>query len=317
DAFQPLYTKITVTQTPFGNDTGFSNLCAGSVDLIGATRLPTDAETAACKANTINPIQLTLGGQGVVLLINAGNTFATCLTTDQLAKLFGIASDSKVKKWSDVDSKFPATDLLLLSPNDGDLMTDLLITKTVKGVAPLARTDMTPNSDPLYRAAGTANVAGAITYMSYTDYKKVTAKVTVVQVDGGKGCVTPSDKTLADGTYPLSQQIYLFLNPAAFARPEVKAFVWYLLSDDALAVLSSKSDLVGLDRGGFVSARDVALTLFAQAPAGTPGPGTPTAPAVATTLATGAPTAAATAAPTITVTAVPTTVSTAASTAAG
>ncbi len=317
DAFQPLYTKITLTQTPFGNDSGCRNVCAGGVDLIGATRLPTDAETSQCKANSINPIQLTLGAQGVVLLINAGNTFATCLTTDQLGKLFGIASDSKVKKWSDVDSKFPATDLLLLSPNDGDLMTDLLITKTVKGVAPLARTDMTQNSDPLYRASGTANVAGAITYMSYTDYKTVTSKLTLVQVDSGKGCVAPSDKTLADGTYPLSQQIYLFLNPAAFARPEVKAFVWYLLSDDALAVLSSKSNLVGLDRAGFISARDTALTLFAQTPAGTPGPGTPTAPpAVATTSATagatGAPTTAPTAVPTIAATAAPTKAATAA-----
>lgn len=296
DAFQPLYTNIKVTQTPLGNDSGFSNLCAGTADLIGTTRLPTDAETAACKANKINPVQLTLGGHGVVLLVNAGNTFATCLTTDQIAKLFGTAADGKVKKWSDVDAKFPATDLLILSPNDGDLMTDLLITKTVKGVAPLPRTDMTQNSDPLYRAAGTANVAGAITYMSYTDYKTVKSKVTLVQVDGGKGCITPSDKTLVDGSYPLSEQLYLFLNPAAFSRPEIKAFVWYLLSDDALAVLSSKANLVGLDRAGFVSTRDMVLSQFAQAPTGTPGPGTPTA--VSTAIATTAATTVATSIPT-------------------
>jgi len=103
----------------------------------------------------------------------------------------------------------------------------------------------------------------------------------VVQVNGGKGCVAPTDKTLLDGSYPLSQQVYLFLNPVAFSRPEVKAFVWYLLSDDALAVLSSKSNLAGLDRQGFITARDTALTRFSQTPTPTITPTPlPTSPVV-------------------------------------
>jgi len=268
--FQPLYGKIALTQTLFGNDEGFQKLCAGSIDLSAATRLPTADETAACQKTGITPLPLTLGTSGVVLLINPKNTWATCLTLDQIAKLFGIAADGKVKKWSDVDAKFPATDLLILSPADGDQTTDLLILKSVKGTAPVARTDMTVNADPLYRAAGTANVDGAITYMSYADYRKVQSKITPVQVNSGAGCIAPTDKTLADGTYPLAQSQYIFLNQKAFARPEVKAFVWYFLSDDALAVLQTKSTLIGLDRAGFQSTRDKVLTLFSTVPTQTP-----------------------------------------------
>ena len=321
DAFAPRYSKITITQTPYGNDTGISQLCVGAVDIIGATRALTPAETSACAANKITPIKLTLGSDAVVLMVNGGNTFATCLTTDQLAKLFGAAADGKVKKWSDVSDQFPATDLLILTPADGSLTTDLLINKVVGGVAPLPRFDTTSSDDPLYRAAGTANVAGAITYASYGDYLKIKAansKVTTVQVNGGKGCVAPTDQTLADASYPLSQNVSVYLNPTAFGRPEVKAFVWYLLSDDALATLSSKALLTGIDQASFVNAREPALALFAKPPAAivqTPGPGTPTlavtpttaalnplapiAPNVTTIAGTSAATSVATAAPTL------------------
>jgi phosphate transport system substrate-binding protein len=289
DAFNPRYSKIVVTQTTYGNDAGFAKLCAGGVDLIGATRAPSAAESAACSANQITPIKLTLGSDAAVLMVNAGNTFASCLTTDQLAKLFGAAADGKVKKWSDVSDQFPATDLLILTPTDGSLTTDLLITKVATGVAPLPRFDTTQSDDPLYRATGTANVAGAITYASYADYQKIkaaNAKVTTVQVNSGKGCIAPTDQTLADGTYPLGQSVSLYLNPTAFGRPEVKAFVWYLLSDDALTVLSGKALFTGLDQASFVNAREPALALFAKPPAApvlTPGPGTPTLSVTATT----------------------------------
>src|SRR5205814_1970769 len=146
-----------------------------------------------------------------------------------------LASDGKVKKWSDVNASFPATDLLLVTPEDNNWTTDFLLTRTVKGtVAPLQRTDVTSNSDPLYRAAGVQNVEGAVTYMPFSDFQKVKANVHAVAVNAGSGCIDPTEANLKNGTYPLSQPIYIILNAKAFNRPEMKAFVWFLLSDDAL-----------------------------------------------------------------------------------
>lgn len=330
-AFQPRYAKVTVTPTTYSNEDGFIKLCANTIDMIGATRLPTDAELTACKNNNVQTLQLNLGAQAVVMLINSGNTFATCLTYDQIARIFGAASNGKVKKWSDVSDKFPATDLLILTPADGSSATDLLITSTYRAgsptttvsanataaatglataaatavptivptvaptaipatlvpgstaaataavsasniSAPLPRHDTVTNDDLLYRAAGTANAAGAITLMTYKEYQKVKAAVTLVQVDAGKGCVTPSDKTIADNTYPLTQRGYMFLNMNAFTRPEVKAFAWYLLSDDAVTVISGdKEPLSGIDAASFATARDTALQKFSQ-PVMTPTP---------------------------------------------
>jgi phosphate transport system substrate-binding protein len=295
DAFSPRYTQIKLTTAAYGNDAGFRDLCANKVDVIGTTRLATNDEASACQKANVQMLNLQLGSEGVVVVANPNNKAAQCLTTDQLGKLFSVESEGKVKKWSDVSADFPATDLLILTPGDGAWETDFLLSKAVKAVAPVRRQDTTDNNDPLYRAAGVQNVEGAITYMTFTEFKDVKSNVKAVPINAGSGCVEPTEANLKNGTYPLSQTLYAVLNVNAFTRPEVKAFVWYLLGDDGLAVLS-KQGLVGTDTAGFVAARDIALARFAQTtqPPGTPPAtgGTAQATAAATTAA---PTATATA----------------------
>ncbi len=288
DTFSPRYTKVTVKTAASGDEAGYRKLCANNADLIGTTRPPTDAEAAACQKANVQMLRLQLGTQGVVLLVNGKNQFAQCLTTDQLAKVFSADSSGKVKKWSDVDPKFPATDLLVLTPTDGAPETDLLMSKIVKGVAPVRRADVTDNADPLYRAAATQNVDGAITYMTFAEFQTVKSNVKAVQVNAGGNCVEPNEANLKNGSYPLAQPQYAVLNVSTFTRPEVKAFVWFLLSDDALAVLS-KRGLIGTDTVGITAARDTVLGYFAQS--GTSGAATPAATGAATLSATSAATA--------------------------
>jgi phosphate transport system substrate-binding protein len=283
DAFSPRYANIKVNPSAYGNEAGYRNLCASTVDMIGATRLPTDAEAAACQKNNIQTLRLQIGATGVVIVVNGNNKFAQCLTTDEIAKLFNSDSEGKVKKWSDVNPSFPATDLLILTPTDGAPETDLLLSKAVKAVAPVRRKDVTENSDALYRGAATQNVEGAVTYMTFAEFQTVKTNVHAVAVNAGSGCVDPTEANLKNSTYPLSQMLYVVLNVNVFVRPDIKAFVWFLLSDDTIAILG-KQGLVGTDVAGFVAARDVALERFAQATA----PGTPQAGA------TGAATSAAT-----------------------
>ncbi len=262
DAFSPRYSQIKLTLAASGNDTAFNKLCTNNVDLIGTTRPMGDSDVASCKKANIDTLQLQMGISAVVVVVNDNNKFATCLKLDQIGNLFSLSGQDKVKKWSDVDSSFPGTTIMVIGPNPGDAMTDLLLGKTVKGLAPLPRTDMVNNDDPLYRAAGTANVGDAVTYMAFSDLQKSSAKVHAVAVDAGKGCVTPTLDTIKNGTYPLAETEYVVFNLNSFSRPEVKAFVWYLLSDDALSVIA-KQGLVATDTTGFTAARDTALARFA------------------------------------------------------
>jgi phosphate transport system substrate-binding protein len=265
DAFSPRYTKITFTSSAAGDDKAYSRFCTNGVDMIGVTRLPTDDEKALCQKAQVDMIQLLLGNQAVVVVVNNNNKFATCLTTDQIWTLFGVDSEGKVKKWSDVSSDFPATDILIVAPTDGAAETDMLLDKSVKKVAPIRRADTTDNDDPNYRAGGTQNVDGAVTYMNFADFQKVKANVHALAINAGNGCINPTAATVKDGSYPISESLYAILNTGTFARPDMKAWSWYFLSDDALATLAQQN-LVNTDTQGIVTARDVALAKFTQAP---------------------------------------------------
>jgi phosphate transport system substrate-binding protein len=272
--FSNVYKAIKVNVNTYGNDAGFTKLCAGTADLIGTTRLFSDSDSAACQKANIKTLQLPIGSQGVVLLVNPKNTWATCLTTDAIAKLLISTSTKTVMKWSDVKSDFPQKDLLIITPTDGSSTTDLLLNKALpKQVAPTRRTDTSESDDPAYRATATGINDTAITYMTFSEYQKLNAtNLTLVSVDNGKGCIKPSGATLADGSYVFSDALYLIYNLKVFSRPDMKAFVWYSLSDDTIKALSD-GGLVGTDTTKFLAARDTALNMFtpgiAPAPSGT------------------------------------------------
>jgi phosphate transport system substrate-binding protein len=51
-----------------------------------------------------------------------------------------------------------------------------------------------------------------------------------VAIDGGKGPILPSEKTVMDGTYyPLSRPIFIYVNKKSGERLEVKEFVEFYL----------------------------------------------------------------------------------------
>src|SRR5260221_11025671 len=233
-------------------------------------------------------IQLRLGREALVVFVNNDIKFADCLTADQLWTLFGLDSQGKVKKGSDVSSTFPATDILIVAPTNGAGETDMLLDKSVKKVAPLRRTDTTDNDDPVYRANGTANVDGAVTYMSFADFQNVKSNVHAVAINAGNGCIYATAANINNATNPISETLYALLNTGTFSRPDMKAWTWYFLSDDALGVLA-KASLVDTDAAGIIKARDVALAKFAQpqpASAATPDAAAPAATSAATSAAT-------------------------------
>jgi phosphate transport system substrate-binding protein len=67
-------------------------------------------------------------------------------------------------------------------------------------------------------------------FFGYAYYAENTDKLKIVPIDGGKGPITPSEKTIMDGTYsPLSRPIFIYVNKKSAQRPEVKEFVDFYL----------------------------------------------------------------------------------------
>ena len=80
---------------------------------------------------------------------------------------------------------------------------------------------------------GVSGDEGALGYFGLSYYEQNKDKLKAVAIDDGNGCVEPSIDTAQDGTYtPLSRPLFMYANAEALTRPEVKAFLQYVLDNE-------------------------------------------------------------------------------------
>lgn len=332
--FTPRFSRMTLNVSTISNEVAYRRICRDEADVAVTTRAADEkTEAAECQKFGIETLTIPAGGDALVVIANAQNKAATCLTYTQVARVFAAKPNAEkaATKWADVVSGAEDLDLILVMPTTGSLDTDRLLTRVMPNeVAPVRREgdSITENNDDQYRAAAIGNVKGAISFMRYSEYQKspVKDKIKLVSIDPTNAgtadkCLAPTDESVAKGTFPLANTYSLVFNTRSFARAEIRAYVWFLLSDDALSVLKQEG-LIGTDIALFGQRRELVLDRFvklgatagiASTPAATLAPtSVPTTAATpaATTPATAAPTSAATAASTPAPTSAPTVAST-------
>jgi phosphate transport system substrate-binding protein len=76
-----------------------------------------------------------------------------------------------------------------------------------------------------------ANDRNALGYFGFAYYIENQKKLKAAPIDGGKGPVMPSAKTVEDGTYqPLSRPIFIYVSKKSYdSKPDVKEFVEFYL----------------------------------------------------------------------------------------
>jgi phosphate transport system substrate-binding protein len=266
-AFQGLYSQVTVDVKTLGQPAGIRRLCNGEIDIAIVNSDLTAEQTQNCDANNITTFPIDLGKQVVVLVGNASSSQLACLTSAQLKTTWEAVSGNAVTNWNQVESSFPDQEITLFAPNLGNSSTDLLMIKAA-GIDIPARDDSQFDDDPLYRAAATANVEGGLTYMTWAEYQQVLAnnqeRIQLVSVDGGNGCVAPSEATIADGSYPLTQSAKLLVSQKSLTNSPVQSFLWYLASDENYGLLES-SGLTGISFGRLRTLRDALQKAFLDA----------------------------------------------------
>lgn len=212
-----------------GTGGGFQKFCNGETDIADASRAIKDEEKAACTAKAIEFVELKIAKDGLSVVVNTSNTWADCLTAAELKKVW--EPGSKVDNWNQVRSGFPDEPLKLYGPGTASGTFDFF-TKEINGEEKATRTDYTASEDDNTLVQGVAGDAGAMGYFGYAYYAENTDKLKVLGVDGGAGCIKPSDETVKNETYaPLSRPLFIYLKKASLSRPEVKAFVDFYLSN--------------------------------------------------------------------------------------
>ena len=255
-AAESLGAQITVTHRYAGAAAGSEGLCQGEADITALDGSALAAAMELCASNDIASLPIELGARATVLLANAADDFAACLSTDQVNAIWRADSAGTVMAWSDVDAALPEHSLTLFGLNSLDAYTDLLF-QTAGATIPPVRRDTEKHYDPLYRAAAVANVSGSLTYMSWQDYQSVLendqTNIQLVAIDGGDGCVEAKAANIGDGSYPLSRAATLLVSEASLAQVEVQSLLWTLLADDSWSSLADE---------GFLSASVLELPIM-------------------------------------------------------
>ena len=64
-------------------------------------------------------------------------------------------------------------------------------------------------------------------------------KFNAVQIDGGKGCISPTDQAINDGAYaPLSRPLFIYVRKDAAGAPHMAEFVRYYLGKEGQALVA-------------------------------------------------------------------------------
>jgi len=188
-------------------------------------------------------------------MTNPANSSITCLNTGDLYALFGPESQG-FKSWSDANAlaqkvggngNFPNEPLSIVAPGEESGTYDSFI--DLVGIEDQALADGVPADKaaalrPDYQSSSNDSVIiqgvegsnSSLGFVGFAYADQQGGNVTKIEIDGGDGCVEPSAETIADGTYPLSRSLYIYVNTDKVASNDtLKAFVDYYLSDQGIA----------------------------------------------------------------------------------
>ncbi|HKX48887.1 MAG TPA: PstS family phosphate ABC transporter substrate-binding protein [Candidatus Binatia bacterium] len=223
--------KLKVTVGISGTGGGFKKFCRGETDISDASRPILKQEIEACKGSGVEFFELPVAYDALTVIVNPKNDWATSMTVAELKKIWEPAAQGKVTNWNQVRPKWPDAPLKLFGAG-ADSGTFDYFTEAIVGKAKSSRGDFTASEDDNVLVQGVANDRSALGFFGFAYYIENQKKLKAVAIDGGKGPVAPSAKSVEDGTYqPLSRPIFIYVSKKALAKPEVKEFVEFYLKN--------------------------------------------------------------------------------------
>ena len=236
EEFQKSNRDIRVTVGISGTGGGFKKLCNGETDISNASRPIKPSEVELCQKNGVEYVELPIAYDGLTIMVNPRNTWATSMTVAELKKIWEPEAQGKIKKWSEVRPEWPAEELRLygagVDSGTYDYFTEAIVTKEHS-----SRGDYTSSEDDNVIVQGIANDKNALGFFGYAYYAENKDKLKVVAIDdenpdNGAGPISPTVETVRNGTYqPLSRPIFIYVAKKSLDQPQVATFIKFYISN--------------------------------------------------------------------------------------
>ena len=229
EEFRKIHPQMRINVGISGTGGGFKRFVVGETQISDASRPIKDSEKELATKNNIEWIEMRVAYDGLSVMVNPQNTWVTSMTTAELKKLW--EPSSTIKRWNQLRPEWPDRPINLYGPGT-DSGTFDYFTEAINGKEDASRADFTASEDDNVLVQGIAGDPNALGYFGYAYYVENKDKLKLVAVDAGKGAVLPSEQTILNGTYaPLSRPIFIYVIKAALARPEVKEFIRFYMTE--------------------------------------------------------------------------------------
>ena len=237
-----------------GTGDGFVLFCQGETDASDASRpiKDEDPEAPVCESNGIEYTELPVGIDGLTVVVN-NESKLKCLSFNDLYAMFGPESGGGETDLSQVNSlatelggskapKSGTVQKFTPGPESGtyDSFIEIAYQEIMDGrleagnvpadkvgtnddgeqevTEPLLAAGTFPNDNEIVkRVEGAENGIGFFGYAYYSENKGDLKDVAIENPDTGK-CVKPTAKTIRDGSYPISRQLFIYPNNAKLSE---------------------------------------------------------------------------------------------------
>ena len=221
--FEDRHPGVRITVGASGDESSIAIFCAGEVEIAAVARRLDRAERRACWSSGTRYVPIEVAREGIALVVSRQNAFAGCLRVDQARAVWRRAEP--LTSWNQVDPAYPAADLKPVGWNPDSPPYTLLAQGLFGPLEPETRNDYDEIGNTAELATAVAATPDALGYLPVGKLRRAHG-VRPLALDGGRGCVLPSESTVRDGSYPaLSRSLYLDMSVDALRHPEARRFV--------------------------------------------------------------------------------------------
>ncbi|WP_040226328.1 PstS family phosphate ABC transporter substrate-binding protein [Bhargavaea cecembensis] len=216
-------TDVRVTVGVSGTGGGFEKFSAGETQFSNASRPIKDEEKQKLEEAGIDYTELLLAYDGLTVVVNPENDWATDLTVEDLKKIW--VEDGTEKKWSDINPEWPDEKIVFYAPGT-DSGTYDYFNEVILEEENMVKDAMLSEDDNVL-VQGVQADKNAIGFFGYAYYVANEGTVKAVSVEG----VEPDSDTIESGEYaPLSRPLFTYVSNQALSEDAAtRDFFGYVL----------------------------------------------------------------------------------------
>ncbi len=236
EEYKEVNPKVAIAVTGGGSGTGISALLNGTVDIANASRSVEPEELAAAKAKGLNPKEHIVGYDALAIFLHRNNPKKE-FTIEELKGIYG--EGGKYEKWSQLGVTVPGcpSDEIVRVSRQNNSGTYAYFRDAVLGERAdykLGSRDMHGSKDVVDLVEKTPCAVGYSGLAYSTDH----ISMPCVKKNAETACVTPTEETAADGSYPISRPLFMY-TPGE-PKGVVKEYLDWILSKEAQCIIAEK-----------------------------------------------------------------------------